>query len=310
MKKDFPPISSLFNESWELFKSRLLRLLLFGMIDFGLFVFLALILGIIAVTSFIGAAGHNFPYNINWPSLYPFLFGVGGVLLALLILGAIFIGVLAITWQLLSLNEDPKISFGTIFRKGFSFFIPVLAVTLLNVLIIIGGFFVFVIPGILFAIFVSYAQYEVIFDKQRGINALRRSYTIITTHFGEIFVRILLLWGLSFVVSLIPHLFASRPAAGISGLSFIINILLSWFGLCYYFTLYKQAKQRTDLTKPFSILWIWIIAIIGWVILLLIIFFTGMGISQALQSGQLPKYFQHPTRHAPLPPYYRYHNSY
>jgi len=45
----------------------------------------------------------------------------------------------------------------------------------------------------------------------------------------------------------------------------LVSILVGWYSTAYVVVMYKQVKERTDTSKRASANWLWIVAIIGWV---------------------------------------------
>ncbi len=60
---------------------------------------------------------------------------------------------------------------------------PVILVAVLQCLVILGGFLLLVIPGIIFLVWFAFAQIAVVLDHQRGFNALSFSREIVSGRF-------------------------------------------------------------------------------------------------------------------------------
>jgi len=60
---------------------------------------------------------------------------------------------------------------------------PYLWVFFLLNIIIAGGFFLFIIPGVLFSVWFSLALFVLIFEERRGFNALFRSKHLVSGKF-------------------------------------------------------------------------------------------------------------------------------
>jgi hypothetical protein len=63
---------------------------------------------------------------------------------------------------------------------------PLLFVALIQMLIIGGGFLLLIIPGILFLVWYSFAQFAVILEGKRGLDALTWSKQIVEGHFWRV----------------------------------------------------------------------------------------------------------------------------
>ncbi|HAZ28881.1 MAG TPA: hypothetical protein DCY48_03865 [Candidatus Magasanikbacteria bacterium] len=74
-----------------------------------------------------------------------------------------------------------------------------IAVSLLIGIIVLGGIILFLIPGIIFAIWFAFSLYAVILDNQKAIPALKTSKHLVSGRLGAVFVRLLvpnLLFGI------------------------------------------------------------------------------------------------------------------
>lgn len=289
-----PSIQVLFVDSWNLFTSRLLRFLFFALIQVGFFTLLFLVLFIIGANIFVTSIMPLYIHHttINFSALFPSLL-IGGIciFIAMFLIG-LTIGAVSTAWQLLVLNEPAHVPFSVLFRKGFSYIVPLISISVVLSVITLGGFFFFFVPVILFAIFFAFSQYEVVYEKQSTISALKQSYLIVTTHFGDIFVRMFLLWIISVFLSLLPSLVQhinSLAAVNLRSLLILIDIGLGWYSVCYSYVLYLQARQRTDLTKHVTLTWVWVLSGIGWlffVIFLVVIVFIVIHFASSPQTSK------------------------
>jgi len=84
---------------------------------------------------------------------------------------------------------------GEILEGALQFLGPVLLVMILYALVVIGGFLLFIIPGIFFAIRFQFAVPAVVLEKERGTEAMRRSWRLTDRNFWRVF-GILLVAGL------------------------------------------------------------------------------------------------------------------
>ncbi len=297
----FPSIGSLFSDSWNLFVSRLGRFFLLAITSFffnALIIVIGLILAfvIVFVTNLGSALATGHTANINASAVT----GVIGLLILIFLVVSIIVNSVYSAWLLLALNEPKETGFGTIFGKGFGFILPLFLIGLISFFFSIGGLFFFIIPVFLFAYFFAFSAYEVICDSQRGINAFKRSYAITTSNFGEIFVRALLIIIINVVASSLAGQLIHYSAA-FAFIWIIVAILFSWYQITYFFTLYQQAKAHTDFSKPVSLLWVWIISILGWLIFIFVMFSLITGLSSLIKSGELQKILNSYAHSTPTP---------
>lgn len=112
-----------------------------------------------------------------------------------------------------------------------------------------------------------------------------------SSHFGAVLFRliILVLLYLTYIifVNLISKI-SSEVQIIVGIISFLINLLIGWFALSYQITLYKQASAGLENQEGKSIIWMWIVTIIGWLIAAGVFFISY----KAVSSGVLKDIFK------------------
>ncbi|MBI4713699.1 hypothetical protein HY771_00720 [Candidatus Uhrbacteria bacterium] len=108
---------------------------------------------------------------------------------------------------------------------------PVLTVALLQTLILIGGLLLLVVPGFLFFVWFSFAQFTAILDGKRGLDALQTSKAMIKGKFWKVFLTIFggtlfLFIVYSLILSLIMSLIAALQ--GVDLLDMLTGTLPLW----------------------------------------------------------------------------------
>lgn len=103
---------------------------------------------------------------------------------------------------------------GVFSKKGRALIAPLLTVILLQILVLAGGFLLFVIPMFIFAVWFGLSQLTVIFENRRGINALFASRALIQGRFWQaagllIGGTFIILFVYSFILSLIISAYAA-----------------------------------------------------------------------------------------------------
>ena len=136
---------------------------------------------------------------------------------------------------------------------------PVIFTSLLTSLIILGGVLLFVIPGIIFMVWYSFTYYIVVFDGQRGANALRASKSLVIGRWWQmvwrmivpIFLFNLIGWIISVLISLPFELFLSEQGNEIAfqASSTIVNIVITPLVVASSIILFLNAKEN-PLTAP------------------------------------------------------------
>ena len=293
----FSSIGELFASSWTLTKLAMKNLLLLTLIMYAVVIPVVIVFGIIIVgTGIIGLATSSAQSQeavvraliALLPALFTLYFAFLAVISA--------VGVIYKTAMFLAVAKaEEKPSLGALIGPAFKLFIPVFVVGILSGLFIFGGDVAFIIPGIIIGIFVSFAAYEVVFEGKRTVSAINSSVTIIGQNFSEVFVRMIVIYGLALLLSIaslvLQTVFGDSKimVMFISLAGTIIQTILGWVTLAYMYLVYKEARAMTDFSKPASITWMWVTAIIGWIIFLLFVLGTFV-LTKALVKSIGPDY--------------------
>lgn len=151
------------------------------------------------------------------------------LLLFLILFGLIFFVILSIAglWSQASLlcaikEKEQDIGIKEAFRRGWHKIISYYWVSILSTFMVLGGFLLFFIPGIILAIWFSLALYILVAEDKKGTNALFRSKQLVSGKWWTVFWRQLLISlmviGASMIVSFIP---GGRNLAGLVTTPFI-----------------------------------------------------------------------------------------
>lgn len=254
----FTPISELFKPAWEKTQKNLLKLFLLTIIPFviggiGLVILFSLIL-------IFGTLGSSAILN-------PMIVLVTGVSI---LIGVIALLVVNISIMLVLAESQTNLSLIDLIKLAFKKVVPLLVLSLLSGLIVAGGFVMLIIPGILFAILLSYSSYYLILDQVSPIEAMRKSVYLVSKNFGVIFIRLITLFGMSFVIGILFNMLSSQNN-GFSLLSTIIsmifNLVFGWFSISFLIIVFQEAKKIAGDGKG-KLLWMVIVALIGWIIIL------------------------------------------
>lgn len=303
-----PPVKNLVKESWDAFKACLgnvVLLSLFGSM-MGIVVMIAIFVGFAGVGFWMALSG-DLTNKVNLVNKMQGLMTPDRVILYGLILLVILLAFwmlsvavrLAIIYAVGNYKEKPKM--GTCLVKGFSLIIPTMVVGAALAVILVGGYFVLVIPGIIMSLLFGFVTYEMILGGKKWFAAVGGSVQVMSQHFGEIVLRLFgfgLAVGIVFELpmylldSIAKVLANSAPAESLalSGILLIIRIVLGAglgiFGIVFSVITYKQAKEVTDEKIAPNMVWMWVVAIVGWLIAALI----GMQLikiakNPAIQSG-------------------------
>lgn len=113
--------------------------------------------------------------------------------------------------------------------------LPYLFVAIITGLIIMAGFILLIIPGLIFAFWYSYSSVICVLEDKKGMDALRASKALVSGHAWDIVLR-----ALAFMVVYIVIL-AILSAAPIIG--DIISVLVSPLVVLYFYNMYVDLKK-------------------------------------------------------------------
>jgi flagellar biosynthesis protein FliQ len=183
--------------------------------------------------------------------------------------GIIFLGLwitIILTKFSASLIEGKKTSHETLQQNSWNLIPPLLIVSILQAVAIVGGFLLLIIPGIIFLVWYAFAQFNLILDNTRGVQSLSQSRQLVKGRFLEVFWKLLsgpliitLLYssvlailitiiGLATGVEIDP-LFGQEAPLWVNLLETITNVLLTPLIMLYLTLLYIELKKHPA-TKP------------------------------------------------------------
>ena len=90
--------------------------------------------------------------------------------------------------ELLNGNKEPESD--KITEKAWQLIMPLVIVGLLQTIVILGGFLLLIIPGIIFSVWYVFAQISVVLDNKRGMASLSFSKSLVNGRFWQILHRI------------------------------------------------------------------------------------------------------------------------
>ena len=218
--KALPGISALFKEAWNIYRQR-----------WGVLVGITLI-----------------------PSLLMFAFSTfdfSGALASWMII-LVIAGVLAVViqiWSQVALlaaiqGSDEGVGVRESYARGGKKFFSYLWICIILSFVLLGGFLLFIIPGIVMSGLFSLALFTLIAEDKRGMDALMRSRQLVRGNWWAVLGRIICVSLLVIIVSVILDL------TGIEGLGDLVSgIILSPFVVVYMFLVYRHLKAAKD-TNP------------------------------------------------------------
>lgn len=228
-KSPLMPLGELFSKSFGIYKERFLILAGIMAVNFTIFLLflsLFLIFAIIAAVFGISAIALSEIMLV----IPIFLFGL--LLAAIGIIGAVVIG----SWvQVASLcaikDRDEKIGIKESLMRGKSRILSYFWISFLIGVITLLGALLFIIPGIIFAIWLSFSCYVLVSEGLKGTEALKRSKQLVKGNWWNVFVRLLVM-GLiigfigGVLGSILPFVGAVLTALFVSPFAYIFGYLL------------------------------------------------------------------------------------
>ncbi|OGG15909.1 hypothetical protein A3D78_07050 [Candidatus Gottesmanbacteria bacterium RIFCSPHIGHO2_02_FULL_39_14] len=108
-------------------------------------------------------------------------------------------------------SENEKTDIKNLFKSSLSLIFPYWWLLSLEILIFMGGFIFFFVPGLIFLIWFSFSAYLLILENIKGINALFVSKELVKERFWEVTGRIFVISVISLLFSLFISLISNIP---------------------------------------------------------------------------------------------------
>ena len=244
--KKLPDPGALLEDTWSIYKSRF-----WTFVGILLVPTLVVILLIVALTfAFLNLKSFELAL---WETIF---FAFLGVLLLL-------IALLAQIWGQLSLiyavkDREKKIGIIEAYKRAWPKILSYLWISILVGLITLVGFILLIVPGIVFAIWFSFAAFILVVEGTKGMSALLKSKEYVKGRWWPVLGRILFISIIVGIVSSLIGLIAGQifKLIGITWLenvgSSIVSIFIVPFSIIYSFLIYKNLKLLKR--KPFFVL--------------------------------------------------------
>jgi len=227
-----PGIGDLLSRSWQIYKARIGVFL-------GIMILPALLLLLFSILLLIPSLRLNFPALIF---VTPFIF---------------LIFIIIQIWASISLlyaikEREQKIGIRESFVKGWHKIISYFWISLLAGLIVLVGFLLFIVPGIIFAIWFSLATYVLVAEGLTGMKALSRSKQLVSGYWWPVFGRFLLIgiiavaasMFIGFILGIIGFLINASWINDIAQRGF--SFFLTPFFVTYAFLIYEDLKKLKE----------------------------------------------------------------
>jgi hypothetical protein len=246
-------INELFSRTWEIYKNRIGTLIALYL--------LAVISLIMPLGLFLGA---GYLLSLGAPeSRTAFLIGGG--------LAGGIVGCVAMFWGLGALIcavADTGLGIREALEKGWERFLAFAWLYFLSGFIVLGGYLLFFIPGVIFSVWFIFAQFVVAGGQARGMDALLASRESVRGYWFDVFARLIIIWLFSVVIGWVPIVGA------------ILSLLAIPFTMIYTWLVYEDLRKiKGDFVRPCGpgekLAWLGV-AVLGYLFLpLIFIAFAG-----------------------------------
>lgn len=213
-------VGEFFRQSWGLYRERL-----------GVLTKIALLPVILLIALDLG----DF---LGLPSILVGIIGLVGAIIS-------FLAALALIFAI-----QENIQFGEAYRLALRRIWSYGWLTILSGFVVLGGFVMLIIPGIIFVIWFAFAIYVFAIEGERGMNAVLRSREYVQGNWWQVFGRYILLVLATLIIIGVINLFASpialalgaTKALGKSIGQTLFSLFLIPFYTAYLYTLYRSLK--------------------------------------------------------------------
>ncbi len=262
-----PSLSTLFRDTWDLFKKSWVMYLKIAGVGIGLFL-IALAIGAALMIPLFLTSGGNVEQLFMRPTSVQIALLVLLALWVLALIGSIVIFeiISSIAFLLYLDEQDHNWSLRMLFERSRPYFWKYFGASLLVGIAVLGGMVFLFIPGMIIALLFSFVSMAIVLEKRNIMEALHRSYQMVKANFWGITGRVILIQLISFFISqVLDSLNDDNPAIALVIIGY--TVVMGAYMLIYTYLLYKQASV-VPFTKNVSIRWIWIVAVLGWICLL------------------------------------------
>lgn len=172
--------------------------------------------------------------------------------IVLVVLGFVifFYTIFSMQIALLIAVTEENISARDAYRKSSKFFVAYVLAAVFSSLAIAGGLLLLIIPGIIIMVWLSFYQFVLISEGEKGLSALSKSREYVRGKWWGVFGRLLVLFLASYIIQVITRLITDSfgkdsPAAAIiaAAILLLVCFVFSCMGLIYSFLIYKNLKE-------------------------------------------------------------------
>jgi hypothetical protein len=221
--------SSLYGKAWSLFKNHLWT-----------FVGITLIptLLVFVLTLLMASAG------------YMEASATGGIYMVVILVLFILALIVGQTWGQLALMyaiKDNQENIGIIeaYKRSWRKILSFWWISILTAIIIIGGFVLFVVPGVIFFVYFSLATFVLVAEDLKGMNALLKSREYARGVWGPVFWRLIFITLISIIIYFVPTIILAllRVPFAEQIVQFVMGLVIGPLSMGYLFFVYRNLKS-------------------------------------------------------------------
>lgn len=224
---------SLAKEAWKIYKARFWIFAGIYVLSLLAYVGIAAVVGILGVLAF-------FVFGAEFASI-PFIV-TGGILFIIAILAMIYLSTLVQGAWVLAADGTEKIGVKETVKKARKFIAPMLLTGGLSAVLIMGGYFFLIIPGIILSIWFSLSQFVVVYDNQQNLQALHTSREYLRGKVFAVIWRWIAIYAPFIILGLVMGI-ATEENNAISGIINLLSLFAGPFYLIYGYVLFTHLKK-------------------------------------------------------------------
>jgi hypothetical protein len=172
---------------------------------------------------------------------------------------------IALALTIKNLYKNEPVDLKAIYRESYSKILSYFWISFLTGILILAGTILFIIPGLIFAVWFSFALYVLIFENIKGFKALKRSKELVKNYFWSVVWRwiapyvfyIVIIIGIIYIPIYFIGLLMGAPSAGLrtppplwsSLISNIISVIAIPIFTSIGVILYHDLKREKETTK-------------------------------------------------------------
>ncbi len=292
--KALPPISTLLSDSFKLLKIVIVPFIIFNVLAIAISItaVILMLLGflLLGIGAGLGGLFTDNPLALGGGAIVEFLI----FFIVMLVISSIAqIGSIIILY-----DANPKINVFSVIKRGTRLIIPLILVGILVTFFVLGGSFLFIIPGIIFAVALVFSYLLVITENKSPLSAVKRSIFLVKSNLSAFILRILALYAILIValvtISIVTGILTvsiniPEVTSAVLIINFIVQVLVSWYAVAYTVTLFKQLQKNTASGES-SLKLFTVLAVIGWILGIILgyfIFITVGNLISQFKSGDL-----------------------